>query len=143
SDASQRDLRALGVTAPILVVPHATHDLFMTQDLTKEEAREKLGLAKDKVIYLQFGHIDTRKGCLEFVEVARRCVDVASVHFVMAGKNDLSRSDNALLDAQRDLPNLTLVEGFVPLEEVQLYFIACDVVAAPYREGTTSGVYRL
>jgi len=31
----------------------------------------------------------------------------------------------------------------IPFEEVERYFAACDVVALPYLEGTTSGVLKL
>jgi glycosyltransferase involved in cell wall biosynthesis len=143
SDASEADLRSLGVKAPIEAIPHATHDLFMTRQITQSEARAELGLPAGKVIYLQFGHIDARKGILEFCEVAQRCADVEGAHFVVAGSNDLSGDDAKALEAYRRLSNLTVVEGFIPLDAVQLYFTAANVVAAPYREGTTSGVYRL
>ncbi len=143
SAASETDLRALGVTAPITVVPHANHDMFITREVTRAEARRRLGIAADKVVYLQFGHIDTRKGCFEFLETARRCAGVEEAHFIIAGSNDLRPPDRARFDAYRDLPNLSIAEEHVPFDDVQVYFAATDVVAAPYREGTTSGVYRL
>jgi glycosyltransferase involved in cell wall biosynthesis len=143
SPASEMDLRALGITAPITVVPHATHDMFITREMTRAEARRQIGIAADKIVYLQFGHIDSRKGCFEFLETARRCADVQQAHFLVAGNNELAPKDRASFENYRGLPNLTIVEGHVPFDEVQVYFTASDVVVAPYREGTTSGVYRL
>ena len=137
------DLRRLGVKAPIKVIPHGTHDMFWTREVSKDQARAELGLAPDKKIFLQFGHIDNRKGCFEFLETARRCADLSDAHFVMAGRNDLGRSEQHVLDRYRDLPNVTIREGYVAFEDVQLYFRAADIIAAPYREGTTCGVYRL
>ena len=143
SAGSEADLRALGVTAPITVVPHATYGMFKTREVSSAEARRQLGIPEKKVVYLQFGHIDSRKGCFEFLETARRCCNVDGAHFIIAGDNALGRADRARLESYRNLPNLTIIEGFVPLSEVQVHFAAADVVAAPYREGTTSGVYRL
>lgn len=143
SETSAKALRTMGITAPIKVIPHATYDLFATRRLGQQKARSELGLPPDKLIYLLFGHIDTRKGCLEFVECARKCADLDKVHFVIAGRNELSRQDRAKLDRYRGLNNLSIVDRYIPLEEVQLFFIASDAVVAPYREGTTSGVYRV
>ena len=143
SAGSEADLRALGVTAPITVVPHATHDMFTTREVSSAEARRQLGISEKRVVYLQFGHIDSRKGCFEFLETARRCCNVDGAHFIIAGDNALGRADWARLESYRNLPNLTIIEGFVPLSEVQVQFAAADVVVAPYREGTTCGVYRI
>jgi len=143
SAGSEADLRALGVTAPIAVVPHATYDMFKTREVCRAEARRRFGIPEKKIVYLQFGHIDSRKGCFEFLETARRCCNVDGAHFVIAGDNALGWADQARLESYRNLPNLTIVEGFVPLSDVQVQFAAADVVAVPYREGTTSGVYRL
>lgn len=143
SNKSLEDLRRLGVKAPIEVIPHATHDMFCTREVSPAQARTELGLPAAKRIFLQFGHIDSRKGCFEFLETARRCADLPGVHFVIAGRNDLARSEQHSLESYRSLPNLTINEGHVAFDDVQLYFRAADIVAAPYREGTTCGVYRL
>jgi glycosyltransferase involved in cell wall biosynthesis len=143
SDKSMEDLRRLGVKAPIEVIPHGTHDMFCTREVSKDLARTELGLPAAKYVFLQFGHIDNRKGCFEFLETARRCADLSNVHFVIAGRNDLAGSEQHILDRYRGMPNLTIKEGHVAFDDVQLYFRAADLVAAPYREGTTCGVYRL
>jgi glycosyltransferase involved in cell wall biosynthesis len=143
SEASAAELKELGVVAPIYVIPHATQDIYLRNEVSSIEARDRLSIPRASVVYLFFGHIDSRKGCFEFLEVARRCVDVPNAHFVIAGRNELTRADTALIMQARELPNVTFVDGFIPVDQVQLYFAACDVVAIPYREGTTSGVYRL
>jgi glycosyltransferase involved in cell wall biosynthesis len=38
---------------------------------------------------------------------------------------------------------VVVADHLIAHEEVQKYFAACDVVALPYREGTTSGVMKL
>jgi glycosyltransferase involved in cell wall biosynthesis len=77
------------------------------------------------------------------VEAAEFCADLDDVIFVVAGRNDLRGEAATQFDKYRGLKNLRIVEGHVPFEDVQLYFAGTDLVAAPYREGTTSGVYRL
>lgn len=144
SENSKTALREMGVVCSILVVPHGIYDLFKTKDVSKDSARKALAVpSTPQTVVLLFGHIDQRKGCFEFLEVARRCQDLKNVHFVIAGRNDLSSNDRRRLDAYRSLPNITVKDQRIEFHDVQLFFFAADLVALPYLEGTTSGVYKL
>ena len=143
SSVSAADLRNMGVTAPITVIPHATYDMFNTRNLSKKAARQELGIPDEQFVILLFGHIDERKGCFEFLEAAHLSADLDKTIFLVAGRNDLQPSSRQRLEDFRSLPNVRIDEGHVPLEAVQAYFAAVDLVATPYLEGTTSGVYRL
>jgi glycosyltransferase involved in cell wall biosynthesis len=143
SEVSQRDLRSMGVRLPINVVPHGVYDIFLTKPKSAREARDVLTLPQDRAIVLYFGHIDSRKGCLEFLEAASMMRDDQRFFFLMAGRNDLHGEDASLLEKYRSCSNLRIDDRHIPFEDVQLYFQASDVVALIYREGTTSGVLKL
>lgn len=54
-----------------------------------------------------------------------------------------SESDAQQLAQCKALKNAIIHDSRIPFEEVQYYFAASDIVAMPYREGTTSGVLKL
>jgi glycosyltransferase involved in cell wall biosynthesis len=149
SEAARRQLVELGVTAPILVVPHGVYDVFRIGAPDPTTARRQIGLqalpAKTYMV-LFFGNLESRKGLVEFLQVASRMAEDPGVHFVVAGHNDSARHGGelpAMIEAARTAPNVTVHDSRVPFESVENYFCAADLVALPYREGTTSGVLKL
>ena len=149
SEAAASQLRALGVTAPILVVPHGVYDVFRIASPDQPTARRLIGLERlppTAFVVLFFGNLESRKGLVEFLRVADRLRDVPDFHFVVAGRNDSARHGcelPALIEAARTAANVTMHDTRVPFEAVENYFCAADLVALPYREGTTSGVLKL
>lgn len=144
SERSKLDLIGMGVNRPVFVAPHGVYDIFSTRKLSRAEARLELGLPEKGQIALYFGHIDARKGCFAFLNAAHKlAASRRDIHFVMAGQNDLSAIDRDRLNLHRGATNVTLRDSRIPFEQVQLFFRAADVVVLPYREGTTSGVFKL
>lgn len=144
SERAASDLRELGVDAPCLVVPHGAYDIFNTLGLSRSEARKAFPvIAEDDFVVLFFGYLGERKGIMEFLDVADRLVGSASIKFMVAGKPEDKTFICEALDTLRDRTNLVIHDHSIPFAEVQKYFSACDVVALPYTEGTTSGVLKL
>ena len=144
ADSARKHLRDMGVTAPILVVPHGAYDLFDTLHLDQASARKHLPyLDSNSFVVLFFGKLDPRKGIFEFVEAARRFKPDDGVQFVAAGMNGLDQGDLEKVTALADGKLLIIDERRIPFEEVQYLFASCDVVALPYREGSTSGVLKV
>ncbi len=142
SEASKEQLLSMGVTAPILVVPHGEYDVFNLDKLDRAEARTRLGgIGNDEFVALFFGHLDQRKGLAEFLNVADS-MGGRGIKFIVAGKDDLSPNYKGIL--KRTWPEHIRADvGHVPFEKVQEYFAAADAVILPYREGTTSGVLKI
>lgn len=144
SERAASDLKELGVDAPCLVVPHGAYDIFNTLGLSRSEARKAFPvIAEDDFVVLFFGYLGERKGIMEFLDVADRLAGSASIKFMVAGKPEDKPFIREALDALRDRANLVIHDHSIPFAEVQKYFSACDVVALPYTEGTTSGVLKL
>jgi len=144
---SQRQLTGLeelGVKGGALVVPHGIYDIFNTRQLTKSQGRANfIGLKDRDFVVLFFGNLDERKGTVEYIECARLLESDANIKFVVAGKSDGRATVTAAIRKARLLTNTIICDTSIPHEEVQNYFAACDVVALPYLEGTTSGVFKL
>lgn len=147
SQAAEAGLRQLGVHQPLLIVPHGIYDIFNLTQLDRESARKLLGRENDVSTWvLFFGHLEPRKGLMEFLSAAERLVEDRNFTFVLAGGNSLAGHHNDYaqrLEAARRWPNVLLCDQRIAFEAVEQYFAASDIVALPYLEGTTSGVLKL
>lgn len=147
SEAALTGVRLLGVKAEVLVVPHGIYDIFDLTGVTQQDARKQVGqLGETDFVVLFFGHLEPRKGLLPFLDAAKALQDSPEIKFVLAGGNSLASHAPAYaarLEAARNQPNVLVHDKRIAFEEVENYFAACDVVALPYLEGTTSGVLKL
>lgn len=134
--------KILGVkTDKLTVIYHPNFNDSYLNEISQKKAREKLDISMDKRVLLCFGQIRTDKGIPYFVEAFRE-LDNDFVGLVVGEKKD-GETFRLLRDAENSIPNLKVIEGYVPSDLVQLYFNACDVVVLPYTEITTSGVVLL
>jgi glycosyltransferase involved in cell wall biosynthesis len=147
SEAAAQAVKDLGVHKPQLVVPHGIYDIFNLNQLNTATAKALFPqLPANKTWVLFFGNLEPRKGLLEFIQAAKTLAPSGQFQFIMAGANHWQGHgpdvNNAVADA-RKLPNLLVQDARVPFEKVEEYFAASDIIALPYREGTTSGVLKL
>jgi glycosyltransferase involved in cell wall biosynthesis len=146
SDRAIKDVTRIGVSAPLLMVPHGTYDIFCLGRSTRLEARRKvLGDLGERTSVLFFGHLESRKGFFEFLSLAKALELTQKYVFVAAGPDGF-RSEVERCRAREhasELPSLVFRPGRVPHESVEEYFLAADIVVLPYLEGTTSGVLKI
>lgn len=148
SEAARSALTRMGVQRPMLVVPHGAYDLFRITSPDKVTARRRIGWRAPESAYavLFFGHLEPRKGLVEFLQAAEQMQGRDDVVFIVAGRFDArhhSAELAALVERAGRLPNVLLRNERIPFEEVEHYFCASDLVAMPYHEGSTSGVLKL
>jgi glycosyltransferase involved in cell wall biosynthesis len=147
SNAAKAKLTELGIKAPILVVPHGVYDIYQLSNLSRHEARTRLGrIDDDEFVALFFGSIDERKGIGELVDVVSRMDPGSRIKIVIAGANAISLTNSDLrrrFKAIESSPCCKVVARRIGFDEVETYFAAADVVLLPYLEGTTSGVLKL
>lgn len=124
------------VSLPIPVRPYHRH-------ISKERAKERLGIPKHKKIIMAFGFVSSYKGTDWLVSAfdgATKKIRSHDVHLVIAGGPAHSLADKPYYQAfYRDLvrtaqknPHVTLT-GFVPDGQIATYFAAADLVVLPYR----------
>ena len=143
SQISAETVRELGYKGAVTVIPHGSYSLFNNGRLGRAEARAKLDITEETVAVLCFGHVDERKGCFEYVDAARQ-FSSGEATFLVAGQLDLgSAGAREFHEAVAATPSVRAMLGMVPQEEVETLFRAADLVALPYREGSTSGVFKL
>ena len=133
------------VAAKITVIPFGVNDTLPRAGLTHSEARVRLNLADHERIVLFFGNIASYKGIEYAIAALDKLRDKdASYRLLIAGQikgaqsywNELER----LID-KRDLGEyVTRHIRYVADEDVELYFLAADVLVLPYKFIYQSGV---
>jgi glycosyltransferase involved in cell wall biosynthesis len=124
------------------VAPHPVYDIFVGDRHTQQAARDRLQLAPDGPLLLFFGMVRAYKGLDDLLDALPQvAAALPTVRLVVAGDFWGSYATYAQRVAQLGLAHrVTLHDAYIPNEKVPLYFDAADLVIAPYRRATGSGV---
>lgn len=141
------DACALRALAPdhraVHVIPHGEYTLFdKLSELGRDEARQQLDLGPGDKTILFFGVIRPYKGLDTLIEAAATARErIPNLKLLIVGNPLESFAPyDELLEANGLTAATRKVLGYVPNEEVGLYFKAADIVALPYRQTYQSGV---
>jgi glycosyltransferase involved in cell wall biosynthesis len=138
------DLKAMRPGAIVHRNPHPTYEIFAAdQVLPANVAKQQLQLQKKRVL-LFFGFVRAYKGLDVLLESMGKLPPDEDYHLLVVGEfyEDVEKYRKQL-DALRERRQLTLVDRYVPNEEISLYFSAADVLMVPYLSATQSGVIQI
>jgi glycosyltransferase involved in cell wall biosynthesis len=139
SAADEVRLRALLPDSRVIRGFHPLYEFARPSLLGKAEARAKLGLAGDTVLF--FGFVRPYKGLGDLLRALPRVLQRRPMNLLVAGEfwggSDGFRREVAELGLEGVVQ---CVDRYVPNEDVGLYFSAADLVVLPYLSGTASGV---
>lgn len=161
SDKVMNDLRQFEPNKPARLISHPLYDNFGAA-VSKEAARERLGISPNDKILLFFGFIRNYKGLdilLDAMKLIREKKQAAPAAGAAAAGTDnpVSSLNNLKLlvggefyadekSYQEQIKRLGIEEDlilrtdFIPDSEVKYYMCAADCVVQPYRAATQSGV---
>ncbi len=141
SEKVMSDLRIFQPSKPALLVSHPLYDNFGAI-ISKEEAREKLGIGNQELIVLFFGFIRKYKGLDMLLEaMADERIKKAGIKLLVAGEfYEDAKPFHEQIDKLGIKDRLILRTDFIQDSEVKNYLCAADVVIQPYRNATQSGV---
>lgn len=128
----------------IQVVKHGNLGVFCAADLEPAEARHALDLDADGPLLLFFGLIKPYKG-LEYLLQAMPLVLRGSprVRLLIAGEPMESFARYQKLIARLGIGGAVVLRlGYVPLQQLPVYFCAADLVVLPHVHTAMSGVLR-
>jgi len=141
SEKVLQDLRLFEKTKPAQLVSHPLYDNFGAI-LSREEARQHLGLPETGKIILFFGFIRKYKGLdLLLDAMAEEGIKKAGIRLLVAG--EFYEEEKPFREQIKNLgisEQLILRTDFIPDSEVKYYLCAADAVIQPYRNATQSGV---
>ncbi len=148
SEKVMEDLKMFDNKKTAALVMHPLYDNF-GEKISKEEARNKLGIGKEESVVLFFGFIRKYKGLdilLDAVKILKEHNQIPNSKFqipklLIAGEfyGDRKPYDDQM-EALGIKDNLILHTSFITDSEVKYYLCAADVVVQPYRNATQSGV---
>jgi D-inositol-3-phosphate glycosyltransferase len=137
-------LKELNQHKPATYVPHPMYDMF-GPELSKAEARNKLGLSPGEKYLLFFGFIRKYKGLHLLLDAfADERVRALNVKLIVAG--EFYEDAKPYLDQieQHGLKEKVILSNdFIPNDEVSVYFCAADAVIQTYLNATQSGVTQI
>ena len=138
------DLLSMRPAATVYQNPHPSYDVFAGSDVeTAAQARERLNLTGKKVL-LFFGFIRGYKGLGQLLEAVEALPAEEGYHLLIVGEFYEDRETYApALDRLAARGQLTLIDRYVPNEEIPGYFVASDLVMVPYLTATQSGVVQM
>lgn len=131
---------ASGKRPPIRYAPHPIYDVYGTP-LGKNAARELLDVPTDAPVVLFFGLIRKYKGLDLLLEALSQ---TPGIRAIVAGEcyDDWAFYQD-IIEANGLAERVHLHLGFVPTEQVRVFFSAADLVVQPYRTATQSGISQI
>jgi D-inositol-3-phosphate glycosyltransferase len=129
----------------IRVVAHGNYNHFLSSELHRDDAREKIGLPMNKKLILFFGNIRPGKG-LETLISAIKLINIKEkILLIIAGKvarnYDLSIIKTEIITGI--LKNKVILRDyFIEDDLIEYYYKSANVVVVPYERIYESGVLR-
>lgn len=144
SDQVFNDLKTFNTAhKPSVTIPHPLYDNFGAK-LSKQAARDYLGIEPNAQVILFFGFIRKYKGLDMLLEAfAKFRANTQNQNFKLLIAGEFYEDEEAYKKQIEDLgiaSDLILKTNFIPDREVRYYLSAADVLAQPYRNATQSGV---
>jgi glycosyltransferase involved in cell wall biosynthesis len=129
----------------VKVTPHPTYGAFRFENISKQEARKRLGIAQGEKILLLFGFVRKYKGLTYLLQAMKQIKSsVNDIKLLIVGDFDGDKSDYISQIKELGITeNVTIKDGYIPDKEVEPYFAACDLVMLPYISATQSGIAQI
>ena len=142
SSQDQNNLLKLLPDALVHRTVHPTYDIFNRYDISAEQARKRLAIDSDMLLF--FGFVRPYKGLKHLIDAMPRVLSQRDVHLWIVGEfwqdaEAYHRQIRALGLQQ----HVHVVNEYVSNEEVGVYFSAADAIALPYVSGTGSGIAQI
>jgi len=143
---SLSDAQRVGEQLPNVRVLRTTHPAYDLAEfghaIDATTARARLGLTGDVLLF--FGLVRRYKGLADLLRAMPPLLQRHACTLLVVGEFYESRDRyDALVRELRLAEHVRIIDRYVPNEEVAVYFSAADMLVAPYRAATQSGVVAL
>lgn len=127
------------------IVPHPGYQGVYPSWMPREQARMRLGIARDAIVFLMIGAIKPYKGLTElmdaFDELSRR--EPGRFVLLVAGNPDTEDETQRFVERAMTHPAVFAWFGKIPDDQMQMYLRAADIGVYPYRRSLNSGALAL
>lgn len=122
-----------------------TFNIFRMKGMGKQEARGLLGIPFDQKALLFFGFVREYKGLKHLLRAMPQILgDLPDTRLFVVG--DFAGDKDTYLRLVDGLGvgyAVSIVDGYIPDQEVEPYFAASDLVVLPYESATQSGIAQI
>ena len=120
------------------VIPHGDYRGTYPATVTKADSREKLGLSNSEKVVLFFGGISPYKNVPHLIETFQQ-LNLPDATLVVAGRPATPNDGEKVLASIQQGTRVQLHLYRIPVDDVQTFFAAADLVALPFEEIMNSG----
>lgn len=121
-----------------IIIPHGHYIKSYNNNISKNQARDKLGLSAENIVFLYFGLIRPYKGILYMVEEFKKVLN-SRARLLIAGN---PKSDILKHELERCCKGHKLIKiypKFIKDDEIEIYMNAADIVVLPFNDILNSG----
>jgi len=127
----------------VTVVFPPLYEPFHTAPIQKDQAKRKLGIRDERVL-LFFGFVREYKGLRYIIEALPAIRRKFNVRLLIAGEFWEDKKTYLRLIEESGLEEkVTIIDRYIPNEDIPLYFCAADLAVLPYTSVTGSGALQL
>lgn len=140
------DLKRLADHPRLIHGVHPTYNQFKKKDISRAEARRILGVPEGQEMLLFFGYIREYKGVKHLIRALpeiRKARPGIRLYIVGDFWENNKEEYEELIRSTGAGDGITLVDGYLPDDEVEPYFAAADLCVLPYESATQSGVIQI
>lgn len=139
------DLRTIVPDASYIQTVHPTYNAFKFENISKENARQKLGVLSDEKVLLFFGFVRKYKGLKHLIKAMPKVIEKwKNVKLLVVGDFGEDKQDYLdLIEKCGITENIEIHDGYIPDREVEKYYAASDLVVLPYESATQSGIVQI
>ncbi|MDE5696997.1 MAG: glycosyltransferase [Lachnospiraceae bacterium] len=126
---------------------HPTYNAFKLENISKEEARIRLGIHTSEKVLLFFGFVREYKGLKYLIQAMPLIIKrVADIKLLIVGdfsSEESKRQYEDMIAQTGSGDHIAIYDGYIPDKEVEKFFAACDIVVLPYISATQSGIAQI
>jgi len=123
---------------PVTMARHPSYLGWYKDDISRDEARQRLGLPAHARVFLYFGYIKPYKGVEDLIAAFADLNDDQALLLISGRPLDDEIKRTIEARAATDSRVRTCL-SYIPDDDVQIHFRAADVVVFPFRNTHTSG----
>lgn len=127
------------------VTPHPTYNVFQFENMSKGQAKERLGIAENTKILLFFGYVRKYKGLGYLLKAMPMILQKEeNIQLWIVGEFGKNQEEYSSLIEELGIQKwVKTVASYIPDREVEKYFAASDLVVLPYISATQSGIVQI
>jgi len=140
SDQDMADLQKFLSTKNIIKTHHPTYAVF--SDYYEHQSLKQVINPPKRILF--FGFVRPYKGLHHLLDAMPTVLQTIEVELLIVGEFWSDKADYLAQINQLHLNNhVTIIDQYIPNEQVGYYFSQTDVVVLPYRSATQSGIIQL